>query len=173
MSYRTQQNVTMLSELPDIEDLEDKQSNLTSAGLSMIPPADMGKYQKYIRNNTYNPQQLSGMSPPPSYLPNDPYKIGYHSNQGSYMDNIPMPGYHQQNQQALYTHGSSGGLLPNNQQYYEPYEKPGTNCVDIANHAANCPVCSKLYNNDNTVYIIAIAILTIICILLLKRVLDI
>jgi hypothetical protein len=36
----------------------------------------------------------------------------------------------------------------------------------------SCPICSRFYHNDNTVYIIAIVILSIICILLLKRVLD-
>ena len=46
-------------------------------------------------------------------------------------------------------------------------------CLEVAEHIKDCPICSKLYNNDNTVYIIVIVILSIICILLLKRVLDI
>lgn len=47
------------------------------------------------------------------------------------------------------------------------------NCLDIAEHVKDCPICSKFYKNDNTVYIIVIVILVILCILLLKRVLDI
>jgi hypothetical protein len=45
-------------------------------------------------------------------------------------------------------------------------------CLEIADHVGSCPICSRFYKNDNTVYIIAIVILAIICILLLKRVLN-
>jgi hypothetical protein len=61
---------------------------------------------------------------------------------------------------------------------YEFYEKPklrssDLSCVNVADHASQCQVCSKLYQNDKTVYIVAIVILTIICIILLKRILEI
>jgi hypothetical protein len=46
-------------------------------------------------------------------------------------------------------------------------------CLEIADHIAKCPICSKFYKKDSTVYIIAIVVLSLICILLLKRVLDI
>ena len=46
-------------------------------------------------------------------------------------------------------------------------------CIDIANHIASCPICSKFYNNDKTIYIIAIILLALICILLLKKLLDV
>lgn len=49
----------------------------------------------------------------------------------------------------------------------------GNSCLAIAEHVKDCPICSKFYKNDNTVYIIVIVVLAIICILLLKRVLDI
>lgn len=49
----------------------------------------------------------------------------------------------------------------------------GPTCIEVAEHIASCPICSKFYNNDKTVYIIAIVMLAIVCILLLKRVLDI
>ena len=47
-----------------------------------------------------------------------------------------------------------------------------SNCVDISHHCQNCPVCKKIYSSDKTLYIIPIVILAIICILLLKKVLD-
>jgi hypothetical protein len=57
---------------------------------------------------------------------------------------------------------------------YEGYEPCNqTSCLSVAEHAADCKVCSKLYNNDKTVYIIAIVLLSIICLLLLKKVLNI
>lgn len=50
------------------------------------------------------------------------------------------------------------------------YNQP--NCVEVSHHCQNCPVCKKIYSSDKTLYIIAIVILAIICILLLKKVLD-
>ena len=45
-------------------------------------------------------------------------------------------------------------------------------CLDVHAHVTQCPICSRFFRFDNTVYIIAIVVLTIICILLLKRVLN-
>ena len=49
----------------------------------------------------------------------------------------------------------------------------GYNCIDIARHIQDCPICSKFYNNDKTVYVIVIVVLAIICLLLLKKVLNV
>jgi hypothetical protein len=57
-------------------------------------------------------------------------------------------------------------------QYQQLQTEPRSNCLEVADHIANCPICSKLYNNDKTMYIIAIVILSIIVILLLKKVLE-
>jgi hypothetical protein len=107
----------------------------------------------------------------------DPYKIGYHNlNEGSYIDSSP----NNQNPYLMHKmphHISSEGFAPNSQMYYEPYEntvkKDTFNCRDIADHVSNCTVCSRLYNNDKTIYIISIIILVIINFLLLKRILDV
>jgi len=46
------------------------------------------------------------------------------------------------------------------------------NCLDICNHVNSCPLCSKIYNNnDRTVYIIIILILFAICVILMKKLL--
>jgi len=45
-------------------------------------------------------------------------------------------------------------------------------CMTIAQHVKNCPICSKFYNPDQSMYIIAIIVLIIICIVLLKRLID-
>ena len=68
-----------------------------------------------------------------------------------------------------------------NSMEYEPRtqqrpQMPGSwpiSCIDIANHVKDCPICSKFYNNDKTVYIIVIVVLVIIVLLLLKKVLDV
>lgn len=69
---------------------------------------------------------------------------------------------------------------PTKTEHYErtdpgppPPSPPVLNCLDVANHVQSCPICSRFYHNDKTPYIIAIVILAIICILLLKKVLDV
>jgi hypothetical protein len=69
------------------------------------------------------------------------------------------------------------------QQYFQPQKiisKPvendiinTPNCLDIHNHVTQCPICSKFFKFDNSVYIISIIVLSIICILLLKKVLNV
>lgn len=63
--------------------------------------------------------------------------------------------------------------LPKQQHLSNPYPQQMCNCIDIANHIKDCPICSKFYDNDKTVYIVIIVLLTIICLLLLKRVLNV
>ena len=160
MSYRNTKpnNTTLIDDLPDIEEIEPPRMT----GLQMIP--DSNRFQKYIRNNGYNPTMNSGMKIN-NQSPIDPYKIGYlNNNQGSYIDSFP---------EKYYPH-SSGGLAPNSQMFYEPYDnnKDTLSCKDVAYHTLNCPVCMRLYSNDKTIYNIVIMILIIIIVFLSKRVLD-
>lgn len=46
------------------------------------------------------------------------------------------------------------------------------NCPQVFDHIHNCPICSKFYNSDRTVYIVTIVLLSLVCIILLKRVLE-
>ena len=106
------------------------------------------------------------------------FELLLYVNQGSYIDNLSDKNMNiEQQVPSQHLYGSSGGFAPNSQMYYEPYEMPPQkdtlNCRDVAGHASNCDVCSKLYKNDKTFYIIAICILVIICILLFKRILDV
>jgi hypothetical protein len=57
----------------------------------------------------------------------------------------------------------------------ETYVQPTyvINCIEIARHIEGCPICSRFYNNDKTMYIIVIVILAIVCLLLMKRVLNV
>jgi len=48
----------------------------------------------------------------------------------------------------------------------------GLNCIEIAEHIRYCPICSKFYENDKTMYVIVIIILLITCIILLKKVIE-
>ena len=48
--------------------------------------------------------------------------------------------------------------------------KPELSCRDVADHITNCPICSKLYKQKRTGYIIAIIVLVIINLILLNKV---
>lgn len=46
------------------------------------------------------------------------------------------------------------------------------NCVSVAEHASNCPVCSQLYSQDNTVMYVIIAVLVLIIVLMFVKLMD-
>ena len=72
-----------------------------------------------------------------------------------------------------YEPGNQQEFFPPQQETQKRPSHDSPTCLEIADHVGACPICSKFYKNENTVYIIVIVILAIICILLLKRVLDI
>lgn len=114
---------------------------------NMIPSDKSSQIvQKFIRNHNYNPPLESGMN-------NNQQQIIPQQNFPTV--DIPMP-YEQQQQQPIYK-----------SNYYD------LSCVSVADHATNCVVCSRLYDNNNTGYVVTIILLSIICILLLKRVLNV
>jgi hypothetical protein len=52
----------------------------------------------------------------------------------------------------------------NNNSYSQP------NCITIAQHVETCPICSRIYDTDKTLYILAIISLLILCFLMVKRI---
>lgn len=135
--------ITMIDDLPDLEDLEGVGNYPIQLDRTIMDRPDIqdDKYQKYIRGNRKMLVQ-SGME-----------------------RNEPEPNMHMEN------YGNMPMQPP--QQFNPQNMGPSYNCVDVANHVQNCPVCSKFYNNDKTVYILAIVILSIVCLLLLKKVLNV
>ena len=55
-------------------------------------------------------------------------------------------------------------------RYYQHQQE--LSCMTIANHIKDCPICSKFYNCDNSIYIVCIVLLIVICIILLKRIIE-
>ena len=154
-NYRT--NITMIDDLPSLDDLEG------NSGLSMIPSDNANQINKFIRNG-YQPPQESGMI--------------------TRKQQQPQQQQPQQMQMQLYEEPPQLQLQPQPQQIqvYEAHPQEiqfkhkhidHLSCISVAEHANNCIVCSRLYNNDRTGYIIVIILLAIICILLLKRVLNV
>ena len=165
-NYRTNRNYTLIEELPDLEDLERNQPQQQNA-FNMLPPDNANQVQKFIRNNTYEPLIESGMAPPQQHR---------HRQQN------------QQDQQITIQQFIPPPPPPQNYMIEDPrmFEQPmhdhsrnhmmmggELNCINVAEHTANCVVCSRLYQQNNAVYIVVIILLAIICILLLKRVLNV
>lgn len=60
----------------------------------------------------------------------------------------------------------------------QPYQEPmrmmseEISCMTIATHIKDCPICSRFYNCDNSMYIVCIVLLIIVCVILLKRIIE-
>lgn len=179
MSYGQMRNgggVTMLDQLPELDDLEaggfaqqygngqmmgpqPAQNNFPPHGAG-LPPGSAKKYTKYIRGN----HQMT----PGSGMMNSEY----YNHPGGYGG----PGQHGEQYGTLepqMTQGQGEMIVTGPPPAPEPHPALQINCVDIARHIQECPICSKFYSNDKTVYIIAIVVLSIVCLLLLKRVLNV
>ena len=156
MSYSTAntQKFTLIHDLPDLDDLEGNKVD--------------DKYSKFLRNNHNTPVQ-AGMSSPQITE--------------SYMSQQAMMGPPGMGPPGMGPPGMGPpgmgppGMDPTTTPVFEPYQKAsltnGPSCIDVAEHIATCPLCSKFYKCDNTIYIVTIVILVIICLILLKKVLDV
>lgn len=165
MSYSTVQKITPIEMLPELEDLE--RGNFggnphqppmhggaygTYPGATMLPPGDAEKFARYIRGNHVMPQE-AGMVP------------HNQAPQSQYIKPQPSMNYYGT------PIGEDEHIGKAELKTFNTSNTPS--CLDVAEHVANCPICSKFYSNDKTIYIIAIVVLSIIVILLLKRILDV
>lgn len=150
--YAQKRNFTYIDELPDLEDLESNgmptygQPHSSGRPLQFSEQDHPGgipeKFRKFIRSPMGPPPSESGMSP---YTPNP------HQASPPEFFQPPVP--------------------PTETTFSRPVTGSPT-CLEISDHVGSCPICSRFYKNDNAIYIIAIVVLSIICILLLKRVLN-
>lgn len=84
------------------------------------------------------------------------------------------PLYKQQQQQQQ---AAAAARVPSSSfsSVYQPRDvsdQPMMSCLDVAGHIQECPICSKLYSCDKSVYLVIIIILSVACMLLLRRVLE-
>lgn len=141
-------SVTMLADLEDLDGPPMRQHAINQFGPGMGEQTDRPAmydqlYQKHIRGG-HALAPGSGMGSPHAPPPMEHY--GPPPMEG---DNAPPP-----------------PPLPS-----DPVNS--ISCIDIHRHIQGCPICSKFYNDDKTVYIIVIVLLAIVCMLLLKKVLNV
>lgn len=183
-------NVTPIDMLPELEDLEINESmmtpshpsnmrgvpygnpaiqggssyatNSTYPGAPMLPSNEVERVGRYIRGGHAPPQEAGMMT---NTIPSNMHNM--HNIQP-----VPSTEYY-----AVPVESDNSKQAPPifNAQAGKPSDSVGggcPSCLEFADHVQACPLCSKFYNNDKTIYIIAIVILAIVCILLLKRVLE-
>lgn len=159
MSYPTHNNITLIENLPELDDLE------SYNGKHPNHPGVDNINNKFIRQH-HQISKDAGMDPRNKHgnINNYP-NISYDSN---FKNNQEMQYYDNENNQVPYKENNLEKLEPNKlNTQTEPLS-----CISVAEHIANCPICSKFYNTDKTPYIITIIILVLICLILLKKVLD-
>ena len=123
---------------------------------------------------------------------NDDYIEKDNLERDSYTNQVMTRHIRKQNDNNQYLVAMNGGKYippqqpiqyqPQSQSQYQPqyqpvqpqhyYEQQEISCISIANHIKECPICSKFYNCDNSLYIICIVLLIIICVILLKRIIE-
>lgn len=156
---RRQSNVTMIDDLPFLDDLDQNQ-----IPQQPISQPEMHNIQKKFIRNKYNTPNEAGMNP----------DFNYQQNQQNQHHHIHHS--HPQQQQLPNFNNIEADFIDNAQniemQFHHQQQHQFVNCISVAEHTQSCLVCSRLYTNDRTIYIIAIIMLLIICILLIKRVLE-
>lgn len=99
----------------------------------------------------------------PRTIYQQPYQSGMQQGMQHTMMMPNMPNF-QMNQNGL-------SSVPTMNPY--PEIKEGfISCLDIANHTTSCPICSKLYNTDKSIFVAVIVVLIIICLLLVKKLME-
>jgi hypothetical protein len=144
MSYmRTPPYTTSIDDLPELSDLERQGPHPMQSATKDLGRGDID-VGKYIRGSGSMMPSESGMMP---HLPSQMTQEGF--SQPHIIEPL--------NDEPRITR------MPSN----------SPDCITIHDHVVSCPICKVFYNNDKTVYIIAISVLAIICILLLKKVMDV
>jgi hypothetical protein len=153
----------MIDDLPYLEELEGYSK------MNGVPPAEMKQVSKFIRDTTYNPPMESGMYL--SHHQSPKYQMQNQSQQPQ-QQQPPIERF-EQNKNSIIEMPPDMMLQPPHHNSHHPmHQILSLSCVDVADHATNCIVCSKLYNTDTTLYIIVISILLLTIVILIKKVLD-
>jgi len=136
-------NVTMIDELPELEDDGNSNMPIIRGIKPSMTPQQM--QQQYMfspeRQVRMNHTSMMGDDRPVAPVERSPPHMGF--------------------------------MKQDEEQHRFNYDKKKICCIEIAEHIQSCPICSRFYNVDKTPYILAIVILSIVCIILLKRVLSI
>jgi len=160
-------NVTLIDDLPNLDDLETPPAtNINSGGLGMIP--DPSRYKKFIRNSGMSTPIESGMqfnTPKPQTYPPLKNKINRE------IENL-FPEENIQGEYKPYIPSTYENFDVKVNPYLRNTSNQDVNCIQCANHTEHCTVCSKLYSNNNMVFVFVIIFQAILILLLIKKILE-
>lgn len=164
--------VTMIDDLPKLDDIENKFPDRQDARI----------YQKFIRNSGVSTPQEAGMG-----AKQLPQSLPQHQQ-------LPQQQHHplQQQYQQPFNQQSEGSPVMFYPPNYNPYmgdisenyqhigspqsstsfdinNVPSNCCIGVANHTSTCPVCSRLYNNNDWIGIAIIISIQLLILLLMLR----
>ena len=170
----SEQKVTFIENLPDLEDI----NGLTSDQYKLVNRKIREKFQPPHGSSgmnmnsdvNYSSRNRQHLIVNTSQENNNLNSSTIEESAQNIIYNQPQSQLHSQAVQLL-----SQAVQAQSQEGFKHFNMPicSPSCLDVAEHISKCPICSKFYNTDKTIYIIAIITLVIICILLLKKVLDV
>ena len=150
MTY--QKNVTFLEDLPDIDDIQDKVNKkyIRKFDNDVIPESGMYSHAKPSQQQYHQSYEQPNIN---AYK--QPYE-DYEENYENTYDNMSKA-----------SRGLNGSSTSAN-----TINADELNCRDIANHIANCPVCSSLYGSNEKIFYFVIIVLIIVILMLINKLLE-
>ena len=167
--------VTFIDELPSMSEVDD--GNM----YPMIPPSESNKIKRMIRNHDHNIPIESGMNTKNHQLFKDEemQKKMFEDEQQRQLQEQQMKLQEQQQQQMReqyhQNHDQQEDYIYDrrkNKRRHHHHMNDDLSCISVAEHTTNCMVCSKLYNDDRSIYSGVIIVLLIISLILLKKVVE-
>jgi len=162
--------VTFIDELPSMSEIDD--GNM----YPMIPPAESNKIKRMIRNHDHNIPIESGMNTKSHQMfqEEEMQRKMFEDEQQRQMQEQQMQMQMQEQQQIrepyLLTHNHDDDRRKKRKRHQ--HFDDDLSCISVAEHTTNCVVCSKLYNDDRSIYSGVIIVLLIISLILLKKVVE-
>lgn len=169
--------VTFIDDLPLISDVEN------SGGMyPMIPPNESNKVKRMIRNYDHDMPIESGMNTKSQQLFQDEEmkKKMFEDEQQQLQQQMMIQQQEQQKENFHIRMKMFEEEQEDNNSHHRKKKKKNRNmemdcdlnCISVAEHTTNCVVCSKLYNDDRSIYLGSIIVLLIVSMILLKKVVE-
>lgn len=159
--------VTFIDELPTMSEIDD--GNM----YPMIPPAESNKIKRMIRNHDHNIPIESGMNTKSHQMFQEEEmqrKMFEDEQQRQFQEQQMQVQEQQQIREQYQTHNYDDDRRKKKKRHN--HFDDGLSCISVAEHTTNCVVCSKLYNDDRSIYSGVIIVLLIISLILLKKVVE-
>lgn len=157
-----QKGITPIEDLIDIDNYEE---NLYETPLG-------NKVNKYIRNTDKNAMNsaLNGIyDNPANYQQQQHIQRQYPQRTTALDDDVETYVTPSRNAFTSIPNESYESKQNNQQPIASPNYHYQFTCPDVFEHISKCPICSKIYNQDKTIYILFIIVLSVIILILLKQ----